>query len=460
MLATPGNEIRLICATPIDRKIAIIETVKSKNKIFFGEIIMARIHSAARAGKLEEIIKLLEKSENINSREWLTGWSPLHCSVANSHLEVVRLLLGRGADVHAIGRLYATPLHVAGNAEMVRELLAAGADPMVFAGKGPTPLHTFSRDGHTECVIALLDAGVDVDVRDENGKTPLCQAAIYGRTDTVRALLERGAGVNVQTTNGQTPLDLVMVLGNVYPETVELLKTAGGERAKMGRLEQMVEGEQKIKRAGRLISCVNACHVQGVRQLLDEGYDANLDDGDSTALHWALAAGCKKKGQLDIARLLISSGADVNIRTKTGQTSYEREKRWRTWEHVGTLVSDYLYSGSGQASIGLAPLDLTAMYDDSEITRLLIEAGADINAAGEDAETALHLSVLYAAEETARLLITAGADVNARTRDKGLTPLDWATRRLAQFGLVGLSRARTEAIVDLLKVHGGVVSPT
>ena len=36
MLATPGNEIRLICATPIDRKIAIIETVKSKNKIFFG----------------------------------------------------------------------------------------------------------------------------------------------------------------------------------------------------------------------------------------------------------------------------------------------------------------------------------------------------------------------------------------------------------------------------------------
>lgn len=422
---------------------------------------MSKIHSAARTGNLEMVSKLLEKGVAVNSRELLTRWSPLHCAAGNSHFAVVRLLLDRGADVNAIGS-FGTPLHNAGDAEMVRELLAAGADPMVSAGKGLTPLHTYSRDGHTENVVVLLDAGVNVDMLDEGGNTPLCQAAASGCTDTVRILLERGADVNVQTTEGQTPLDLVMALGNMHPETIELLKMAGGE----GRLAELAEQEQERKTreecAPKLIGSIKACDVQKVRQLLDEGYDANLDDGDLTALHWTLAAGCKKKDQIDVARLLISSGADVNSRTKTGQTPAAREKRWRTWEHFGTVATDlsFLLLGdpSTEVGLGFTPLDFAAMHDDSEIARLLIEAGADVNAAGEDAETALHLSVLFAAEETAQLLLNAGVDVNTRTRDKGLTPLDWATSRLAQFGLVGSNREYTEVIAESLRVHGGIES--
>lgn len=424
---------------------------------------MSKIHSAARAGNLEMVRELLEKGVDVNSREFLTKWSPLHCAAGGSHFEVVRLLLDRGADINATGS-FGTPLHNTKDVEMVRELLAAGADPMVSVGKGLTPLHTFSGEGNTEIVVVLLDAGVDVDVRDEGGNTPLCQAAAYGRTDPARVLLERGADVNVSTTKGQTPLDLVMALGNMHPETIELLKTAGGEGKLAALAEQEQERKTREERAPKLIGAVKECDVQKVQQLLDEGYDANLDDGDSTALHWALAAGCKKKDQIDVARLLISNGADVNSRTKTGQTPAAREKRWRTWEHFGTVAIDlsFLLFGdpSTEVGLGFTPLDFAAMHDDSEIARLLIEAGADVNAAGEDAETALHLSLLFAAEETARLLLNAGADVNARTRDKGMTPLDWATSRLAQFGLVGSSRVHTEVIVELLRAHGGIESGT
>lgn len=416
---------------------------------------MARIHSAARAGNLEEVCKILEKGENINSREFLTKWTPLHCAAANSHIELLRFLLGKGADINAIG-LNGTPLHNAGNAETVRELLAAGADSMIGVGRGLAPLHIHSRDGHTECVAALLDAGIDADIQDQEGKTPLFHAASFGRTDTVRILLERGADVKAKTTNGKTVLDLIMMLGNIYPETIELIKNAGGERAKVSWYEL----KHQIDSANRLIASIKACDIQKVQQLLNEGYDPNLHDGDSTALHWALAFGCKKRGQFDIAKLLISSGADVNIRTRTGQPFHEREKRWRTYEHAGTLVSDYLFGVSGVAGTGLAPLDFTAIFDESEIAKLLIEAGADVNSAGEDGETALHLSVLYQAEETARNLLDSGADVNARTLDKKQTPLDWATTRLAQFGMTGLPRARTEAIADLLREHGAIQSTT
>lgn len=423
---------------------------------------MSKIHNAARTGNLEMVRELLEKGVDVNSREFLSKWSPLHCAAKSSHLKVVRLLLDRGADINAIGS-FGTSLHNAGDAEMVRELLAAGADPLVSAGKGLTPLHTYSREGNSEIVVVLLDAGVNVDVRDEGGNTPLCQAAAYGRTDTARVLLERGADVNVQTNNSHTPLDLVVALGNTYPETIEFLKTAGGE----GKLAALAEKEQERKtreeRAPEFISAVKAGDVQKVQQLLDKGYDANLGDGDTTALHWALIVAPKKKDKLDIARLLISSGADVNIRTKTGQTPSQRQNRWHASSDNPLAVDDissFIFGDLDTAGLGLAPLDLAAMYDNSEIARLLIEAGADVNAAGEDGETALHLSALFIAEETARLLLNAGADVNALTRDVGQTPLDWAIRRLAPLGSVGSFRARTKVIVEFLRDHGGVESGT
>ncbi|KAJ1465675.1 ankyrin repeat-containing domain protein, partial [Baffinella frigidus] len=59
------------------------------------------------------------------------GWTPLHAAVRTKHLEVVRFLLGAGADKNAPDNDGHTPLHIAaihGHPEVVRALLEAGAD--------------------------------------------------------------------------------------------------------------------------------------------------------------------------------------------------------------------------------------------------------------------------------------------------------------------------------------------
>ena len=60
-----------------------------------------------------------------------------------------------------------------------------------------------------------------------------------------------------------------------------------------------------------------------------------------------------------------------------------------------------------------------AMGGHTEIVKLLIDEGADVNAEGDDGRTPLHLT---SKREQALLLISKGADVNAKDKD-GYTPL-------------------------------------
>ncbi|KAK0648234.1 DYW family of nucleic acid deaminases-domain-containing protein [Cercophora newfieldiana] len=58
---------------------------------------------------------------------------------------------------------------------------------------GRTTLHLAAAESHPEIVELLLTRGADPNVRDVEGKTPLSEAALWGRLENVRILLEHGA---------------------------------------------------------------------------------------------------------------------------------------------------------------------------------------------------------------------------------------------------------------------------
>src|SRR2546423_2983125 len=76
------------------------------------------------------------------------------------------------------------------------------------------------------------------------------------------------------------------------------------------------------------------------------------------------------------------------------------------------------------SSDGFAPLHLAAFFGQAETARVLIHAGADINAVSRNEMMVqpLHSAAASRRDEVARMLVEAGADVNAKQRD-AYTPL-------------------------------------
>jgi ankyrin repeat protein len=81
---------------------------------------------------------------------------------------------------------------------------------------------------------------------------------------------------------------------------------------------------------------------------------------------------------------------------------------------------------------GFTVLHGVAGEDHPDMIRLLVDAGADVNAGNDMGHTPLHLA---ANVDAVRVLVTAGADVNARSLD-GSTPLHLAVEEPGRVGVV------------------------
>ena len=86
--------------------------------------------------------------------------------------------------------------------EVVRMLVGAGADPNLADKKGKTPLIANSR--YLDIAQILIAHGANVNVRASDGFTPLLNA---GTVELTRFLLEHGADPFAKTDQGETALD-------------------------------------------------------------------------------------------------------------------------------------------------------------------------------------------------------------------------------------------------------------
>lgn len=123
------------------------------------------LHLAAREGQYECVRLLVEKSETSEVLETRNedNWTALHFAVDGKYLDILKFLLGSGADVTAMD------------------------------GDGNTALHIAAIRGHTECARALVDSGADVEQANNDGETPAQIAANHGHDDCAKALVDTGA---------------------------------------------------------------------------------------------------------------------------------------------------------------------------------------------------------------------------------------------------------------------------
>jgi ankyrin repeat protein len=224
---------------------------------------------------------------------------------------------------------------------------------------------------------------VNVNTTDVEGMTALHWAAHWNDLETVKVLLKAGATPKAANRYGVTPLHEASTVGNLA--IIEALLVAGADpNAPLG------EGETPLMTAAR------TGNTPAVKMLIAHGAQVNARESwrGQTALMWAAV-----ENHADVAGLLVESGADVNARTVT----YEFPN---LTGGNGGIIHD-------RPQGGLTSLMFAARQGAIETAEVLLEAGADINAAEPQyGFTAMQTAVFNGHYDLAAFLMEKGADVN------------------------------------------------
>jgi len=156
--------------------------------------------AAIEAGYLSEIVRMLDmENADVNSTVGdYNRWTPLIRATRCARIEVVKLLLHRGADVNvAIANNHTALQWAAINdyKEIASLLLDKGAIINAANENGWTPLICAVWNGHLDMASLLLDRGAtpSINTSDKEGKTALAWARYKDYTDVINLLISRGA---------------------------------------------------------------------------------------------------------------------------------------------------------------------------------------------------------------------------------------------------------------------------
>jgi ankyrin repeat protein len=144
------------------------------------------------------------------------------------HPEIAKLLIEKGADIHAMNYKGWTPFMYAaygGNDITAIKLLDMGVDVHKTSKDGWTSLMLASYGGNDILAVKLIELGVDVHQRSNDGWTALLAASYGGCTMVFKKLLDLGANVHAGNNDCNTPLMLAAWAG--YLEIAKLSIDAG-----------------------------------------------------------------------------------------------------------------------------------------------------------------------------------------------------------------------------------------
>ena len=358
----------------------------------------ADIADAAMRGDSAAVRALLARKADVNAPQG-DGATALHWAVYRGDKELVRVLVRAGANVKAANREGATPLWLAsigGDADIVSALVEAGADPNEKLPLGRSPLMVASRTGKIEAMKVLIDRGADVNAKDTlRGTTPIMWAADEGHAAAIKLLIDRGADINAKSSpaeRGRGPA----------------LGKSGDPRRAVAALGAAVAAGQPIPGLGQLGGL-------------------NGSPRSTTGRGGARGGGAEGAG---------AAGVDQN-----------------------DDAAVQAFGGRGPAPKdggALTPLVFATRANDLESVKVLLAAGADINAKdGTRGLTPLHEAARWGWNDVVQFLVDHGANLQAKD-NRGMTPVDSALGKAGGNSRGGQRIDVHEDTAALLRKLGGV----
>lgn len=349
---------------------------------------------ASTAGDVNRVHIILDAGFCVNGTGGPNSETALHYAARAGKIEVVRVLIDRGAN-----------LEIMGTAD---ELNESGGNAFMEA----------CRWGHTEIAELLIARGCNLEARDTHGGSAFLWACQEGHLGTVELVLRHNVTMDINETDNEkiTPLmSTCSVVGNTERKLVvaqfliskkadvsladlkgytALIWAASNGHSALVVLLLSCGADMYAESSDAFLPCHYACmygHVETVKTFLRLGFDVNAT---SSSRETALISTCRcEPGQTDfdkqteIARLLCDAGAAVHAENDPGDT----------------------------------PLITASEWDNLPLCLLLISHGADPDKKNHDNQTA-YTQVGFGFEENEEDELDLFADQRLSEEDKEVLP--------------------------------------
>ena len=345
--------------------------------------------------------------------------SPLEIACIYGHIEIVRLLLDRGARVNVHRNCLTSPLIQAsstGHSEIAKLLLARGADINMANAIGEVPLQAalcssviFKKlmqvfgmeedralasiiksgiEGHIETVKLLLEHGAQVNIEYNNCGSPLHMAIFVGsHTDAVKLLLDHGADVNIQDDDGLSPLHIASFNG-------------GTETRKQHCRAKKTDFD-------KLFSDITASHIEMAGLLLDYGAGAQVNIQDKCGQSPLMMA--SSIGDAEMVKFLLDHGAEVNLKDKDGCSALA----------IASLAGNELNCTEvvSQNKVVEASILQRIIEEHTETVKVLLDFGAEVDSKDHHGFSAQMIASSNGHIEILQLLIDHGSKIDFKAID-------------------------------------------
>ncbi|MBN2600796.1 MAG: ankyrin repeat domain-containing protein [Candidatus Marinimicrobia bacterium] len=324
------------------------------------ETSLEDFHQFIRSGNVEDVARLLDQHPGWLNAKDSNNLPPLSQAVIAGQIEVVSLLIEKGADMEA------------GDNE------------------GSTPLHNACASGRFEIVRYLLAKGAQINSRDNFGMTALLFASSRGRTDIVDYLLQKGADISAKTDNNRG----VMLLSG----QLEMLKYFMDKGFSINEKDQ--DGNSLLHMA---LFRRNPVMIRG---LIDAGIDVNsANNFGATPLMNSVF-----RGDPALTEILLKAGANPDACDTRGLSPLMESVRSGKPALLQLMLQ---YNGSVQgldSLTGLNLLNMAAIRGQSDAVGMIIEKNQlNVNAVNRNGMAALDYANKYGHKKVSELLMKNGA---------------------------------------------------
>jgi ankyrin repeat protein len=315
--------------------------------------------------KLQAIKVLIKNGINL-SVEDKYGRTVLDEAVSRSDGVIIRFLLENGFDINhknSSKRTILQDVALEGNYKVFQILMSYHPNYDAIDSYGKTVLFDAVEGGSVSIIKELVNHMEDIDVVDDNKETALFNAVLKENTKIAETLILFGINLNSLDNNGRNVLFNTMLLGT---KNIDILKLMIKKKINVNQLD--INDENILD---ELLYIVDL-QLQTPKQLLQlEG-------------NYSLIT--KSTPYLEMARVLIENGLDINKMDENGLTTLSKEVEKKNYEH----------------------------------TEFLIDCGADVNIKNINGKTLLLHEVMKGNSNYKMIdfLVKHGADIESRDGDE------------------------------------------